>query len=130
MGRDLRGEADADAEQNAADDAHGDVDGASVDGGAGEDEGAAGQHDGLAAHHPGHAARHQRRHRAGDVQRRGERRQDLVVVPAVGVPLRATHPLHHLREELGQERLHLRHTTCATERERERKCRRHNSRSC
>ena len=107
--RDLRCEANAEAEQDPADDKHGDIDGPGVDDGAGEEHGAADEHDGPAAHPPGDAAGHQRGQHAGDVHRRRERGEQLVVVLAVGVALGAPHPAEHLREEPLEERLHLRH---------------------
>jgi len=106
---DLVGEPDAEAEQHAADDEHGDVHGGAGHGAAGEEERAAHEHDGLPAHRPGHAAGHQRRHQPGHVQGRREGRQRLAVVEAVLVPLGRRHPPQDVREEAPQERLHLRH---------------------
>jgi len=106
---DLRGEANAEAEQDPADDEHGNIDGPGVDDGPGEEHGAAHEHDGSAAHPPGHAAGRQRGQHAGDVHRRRECGEQLVVVLAVGVALGAPHPAEHLREEPLEERLHLRH---------------------
>jgi hypothetical protein len=104
----LVGEPNAEAEQHAPDDEHGDVHGRAGHDAAGEEEGATHEHDGLPAHHPGHAGGHERRHQPGHVQGRREGRQRLAVVDAVLVALRRRHPLEDVREEALQERLHFR----------------------
>lgn len=108
----LVAEADADAEEDPADDEHGDVDGEAVEDGAGEEDDAAAEHGHPAAALPGHHGREERGDERGQVERRREERQQRAVELAVLVRL------HHLlllgvhrREETDQERVHRRHPT-------------------
>lgn len=115
VGRDLReverhglvAEADADAEEHAADDEHGDVHGGRVDGAAEEEAGGAHHDAGAPAVALGHVGGAEGGDEAREVERRGEERQHLVVVLAVVrlVQVRLLPPVH-VREELHQEVVH------------------------
>jgi hypothetical protein len=107
----LVGEADSEAEEDAADDQHVYVDGGAVEDGADEEEGGADEHGGPPADLPGDVAGDQAREHAGEVERGDEGCQHLAVEDAVLVLLRVAHLLEDVREEGLQERRHLRQPT-------------------
>ncbi|CAL5021309.1 unnamed protein product [Urochloa decumbens] len=110
-GRRLVGEADGDAEEDAADHEHGDVGGGAVEDGAREEERRADQHGVAAADTTGDVAGDQAGDHAGEVEGGDEGCKQLAVEDAVLVLRRVVHLLDYVREEGLQERLHLRQTT-------------------
>ena len=103
----LVGEADADAEEDAAHDEHHHVGGGAVHGGAGHEGEPAAEHGPLAAEHAGHGRRHERRRQRRQVERRREERQQLAVELAVLVGVLVGLRLGvHGGEELLEERVH------------------------
>jgi hypothetical protein len=109
----LVGEPDSDAEQDPADDEHGNVHGEPVERGAGKEDDAASEHGRPAAALLGDVAGEEGRDERGEVERRGEEGERHAVELAVLVRL------HHLlllgvhrREEALQEGVHGSHATC------------------
>lgn len=107
----LVGEANGEAEEDAADDEHVDVDGGAVEDGADQEERGADEHGVPPAHPPRDVAGDQAGEHAGEVERGDEGGEHLAVEDAVGVLLRVVHLLDDLREEGLQERPHLRQPT-------------------
>ena len=109
----LVGEADPDAEEDAAEDEHYQVRGGTVEGGAGEEGDAAAEHGPLAAKDARDGGGHEGRRERRQVERRREERQQLAVELAVLVRVLVRLRLgEHRREELAQERVHGRHAAC------------------
>lgn len=105
-------EGDADAEEDAADDEHGDVPRGAVEGGTGEEGDAAAEHGPLPAQRAREGRDEEGGHERREVQRRGERGQRLAVELAVlACALRRLFLVENRREELPQERVHRCHTT-------------------
>uniref|UniRef100_A0A804UEG6 Uncharacterized protein n=1 Tax=Zea mays TaxID=4577 RepID=A0A804UEG6_MAIZE len=116
-GHGLVGEADADAEEDAAEDEHAHVLGGAVERGADQERDAAAEHGPLAAGHAGDGGGEEGGHERRQVERGGEHGEQLAVELAVLValvPLRLLLLAVHRREELHQERVHRRHATCST----------------
>lgn len=110
----LVGEAEADAEEDAVDEEHVDVDGGAPERGAGDEDGAADEDGGAAAVAGGDGGGEERGDEAGDVEGGGEDGEQLAVEAAVvgDGGLVPVHLVVHVREELLEERLHGRHTAC------------------
>lgn len=108
---DLVGESDAEAEQDASDDEHGHVPGGPVDDGADHEDEPAAEHGRLAAEDARDGGREEAGDESGQIQRGGERRQQLTVELAVLIaPCRPLLLAVHLRKELRQKRVHRRHS--------------------
>lgn len=107
----LVGEADAAAEQDPADDEHGEVLGGAVEDHPHDEEDAGDQHGEAPAEAPRRVRGEEGGRQPREVQRRREQLQRLVIVLAVVTLLVLQFLPQHRREELAQEVVHRRHTT-------------------